>query len=321
MPTDELTVGTLSAAPGQKTFGVQMVTAGGQEIPLAFFLVNGEWPGPTLAVTGGVHAAEYASIAAALELGRSLQPQSLRGRVIVLPVMNVPGFGVRSIYTCPLDGKNLNRVFPGNAQGTGTEQLADWVFRNVISQASHYVDLHGGDLIEALVPFTIFYRSGNEDVDRVSREMGQAFGIRYLVRSETPGSTFSAAARAGIPAILTEAGGQGIWTAEHVALHAQGLGRLMRYLGMTEGPAPPRGAAPSTLLEQFLWLRSEHGSAFWYPAIAVGDAVREGQELGRVLDCQGDVLQTALSPADGLVLFLVTSLAINKGDPLLAVGA
>ena len=98
----------------------------------------------------------------------------------------------------------------------------------------------------------------------------------------------------------------------------QGLDRLLRYLGMTTGPAP--APLPSTLLERFLWLRSEH-EAFWYPAVAVGDTVREGQELGRVLDYQGNVLQTALSPADGAVLFLVTALAINKGDPLLAVGA
>jgi predicted deacylase len=319
MSQDRLAVGSLSAAPGEKTFGVVTVAAGGEQVPLAFFLINGERPGPTLVVTGGVHAAEYASVAAALEFGRSLQPEGLAGRVVVLPVMNVPGFGVRSIYTCPLDGANLNRVFPGNAGGGGTEQLADWVFRNVISQGTHYVDLHGGDLIEALVPFTIFFRSGNEAVDRVSQEMGQVFGIRYLVRSETPGSTYSAASRAGIPAVLAEAGGQGIWTSEHVALHVQGLGRLLRYLGMIGGAAP--APLPSTLLDRFLWLRCEAGPAFWYPAVAVGDAVWEGQELGRVLDYEGRAIQTAFSPADGVVLFLVTSLAINKGDPLLAVGA
>ena len=243
---DDLQVGTLSAAPGRKTFGVQTVAAGGQEIPLTFFLINGDQPGPTLVVTGGVHTAEYASIAAALDFGQSLQPMGLRGRVIVLPVVNVPGFGVRSIYTCPLDGKNLNRVFPGDPGGSGTEQLADWVFRNVISQASYYVDMHGGDLIEALTPFTIFYRSGVEQVDQMSLAMGQVFGIRYLVRSETYGSAFSAAAVAGIPAILSEAGGQGIWRAEDVALHRHGLDRLLRFLGMTEGPAPSPCRAPSS---------------------------------------------------------------------------
>jgi predicted deacylase len=269
-------------------------------------------------VTGGVHAAEYASIAAALDFGRSLDPASLRGRVIVVPVMNMPAFTARSIYVCPLDGRNLNRVFPGDAHGTASEQIADWVFRNVISQADYYVDLHGGDLIEALVPFTIFFRSGNERVDKMSLEMAQVFGIHFLVCSETPGSTFCAASRAGIPSILAESGGQGIWTPEDVALHTNGLHRLMRHLDMTAG-GPPE-PMPFTLLERFLWLRSEH-AGFWYPAVAVNEAVKVGQNLGCVKDCEGRVLQTAVSPADGVVLFIVSSLAINDTDPLLAVGA
>src|SRR4029079_13006547 len=121
-----------------------------------------------LVVTGGVHAAEYASIAAALELGRSLDPANLRGRVIVVPVMNMPAFTARSIYISPLDGKNLNRVFPGDARGTASEQIAAWAFKNVIRQADFYIDLHGGDLIEALVPFTIFHRTGDARTDAPS---------------------------------------------------------------------------------------------------------------------------------------------------------
>jgi predicted deacylase len=318
MSNDVLKVGELSAAPGEKRYGVCEFPVAGQGYRLPMWLVNGRAEGPTLVVTGGVHAAEYASIAAALELGRSLDPRELRGRVIVVPVMNMPSFRARSIYVCPLDGKNLNRVFPGDASGTASEQLADWVFRNVISQASYYVDLHGGDLIEALVPFTIFFRSGNEKVDGVSLEMAKVFGIHFLVCSETPGSTFCAASRAGIPSILAEAGGQGIWTPEDVARHTNGLDRLMRRLEMISGPAPE--PVPYTLLEKFLWLRSEH-EGFWYPAVAVAEAVKAGQELGCVKDCEGRVLQRATSPADGRVLFIVTSLAINQNDPLLAVGA
>jgi predicted deacylase len=269
-------------------------------------------------VTAGVHAAEYASIAAALDLGRALDPTVLRGRAIVVPVMNVPAFGVRAIYVCPLDGKNLNRVFPGNAAGTASEQIAAWVFEHVIGQAGYYVDLHGGDLNEALVPFTIFFRSGNVRVDRTSLEMARTFGIPNLVSSETPGAAFSAAARAGIPAILAEAGGQGIWTPDDVQLHTNGLDRLMRQLGMTPGDAP--APVPCAVLERFLWLRSDH-DGFWYPAVNVGDTVRVAQELGTVKDHEGRVLQTAVSPADGRILFLVSSLAINRTDPLLAVGA
>jgi len=318
MPNQLLQVGALTAAAGEKRYGVNEFSVQGQTYRLPMWLVNGHAEGPTLVVTGGVHAAEYASIAAALDLGRRLEPGALRGRVVVVPVMNMPAFVSRSIYVCPLDGKNLNRVFPGNASGTASEQIAGWVFQNVIKQADYYVDLHGGDLIEALVPFTIFFRSGNERVDRMSLEMARVFGIHYVVSSETPGSTFSAATRAGIPSILPESGGQGIWTPKDVALHTNGLDRLMRHLQMIPGGAPE--PVPFRLLEQFLWLRSEH-DGFWYPAVAVGEAVTAGQDLGHVTDCEGHVLQKAISPAAGHVLFIVTSLAINRTDPLLAVGA
>ena len=318
MSNEILKVGTLSAARGEKLCGVNEFPVQNLPYRLPMWLINGNADGPTFVVTAGVHAAEYASIAAALDLGRSLDPKNLRGQVIVVPVMNMPAFTARSIYVCPLDGRNLNRVFPGDAHGTASEQIADWVFRNVISQASYYADLHGGDLIEALVPFTIFFRSGNAQVDEISLEMAKVFGIHFLVCSETPGSTFCAASRAGIPSILAESGGQGIWTPEDVARHTNGLHRLMRRFDMISGGAPE--PLPFTLLEQFLWLRSDH-EGFWYPSVAVAEAVKSGQILGHVKDCQGRVLQTAVSPADGHVLFIVTSLAINATDPLLAVGA
>lgn len=318
MSDKTLEVGQLSAGPGEKRYGVVEFPVQGQPYKLPLWLINGDDAGPTLVATGGVHGAEYASIAAALDLGRSLDPKSLRGKVIVVPVVNLPGFAARSIYVCPLDGKNPNRVFPGDAGGTGTEQMADWLFRNVISQANYYVDLHGGDLIEALVPFTIFFRSGNEQVDAMSFEMAKVFGIRYMVASEIAGSTISAASNAGIPAILTESGGQGIWTAEQIADHTIGLQRVMRYLKMMDGSALE--PTPFTLLEQFHWLRSEH-EGFWYPQVSVGEIVRAGQELGCIKDCEGNVLQTGLSPDKGTLLFIVSSLAIHPGDPLFAVGA
>ena len=318
MSDNMLRVGALSAAPGEKVFGFQEITVAGHPLTLGLFLINGAEPGPTLAVTGGVHAAEYASIAAALDLGRNLQPQGLKGRVIVLPVVNAPGFGPRAIYINPLDGKNINRFFPGDPNGTASEQLAHWVFQNVIKQGDYYVDLHGGDLVEALVPFSIWHASDNAEVDRVSLEMAKVFGIPYIVRSESQNSAYSSAARAGIPAMLSESGGQGIWLPEHVADHTNGLARLMRHLGMIAGPAPE--SVNCTLFDRFVWLRSDH-DGFWYPRVQVGEMVQEGQDVGAIMDHEGNVLQAAVAPAAGPVLFLVTSLAINKADPLLAVGA
>jgi uncharacterized protein len=232
--------------------------------------------------------------------------------------VNISAFKARSIYICPIDGINLNRVFPGKADGSGTEQLAAWIFHNIIRQGEYYVDLHGGDLNEALVPFTLVPRSGNEKVDNGSLELAKVFGIRYQVVDVLRGSTCQAAADAGIPAILTESGGQGIWRTEHVAAHTTGLNRLLRHLRMLDGP--PLEPLPFQIMQEFVWLRSQY-DGFYYPKVQVAEMVREGQDLGYVADLNGNVLQPISAPVAGAVLFLVSSLAMNKGDPLLAIGA
>lgn len=318
MANKELIIGNMSATAGTKTAGTRQVTIGGYTLNIPVFLINGQHEGPTLAVTGGIHGAEYASIEAALQLGRSLMPDRLHGRVIVAPVVNIPAFKARSIYVCPMDGVNPNRVFPGKTDGGLTEQLAAWIFQNVIKQSDYFVDLHGGDLNEALVPFTLIPKSGNPAVDETSMEMARVFGIRYQVVDVLRGSTCQAAADAGIPAILAESGGQGIWKPEHVAAHTTGLSRLLRHFGMLEGPELE--PIPFQLMQQFVWLRSQH-DGFYYPKVQVADMVRGGQDLGYVADFEGNVLQEMPAPVSGAVLFCVSSLAMNNGDPLLAIGA
>ncbi len=315
----DLVVGKLSAGPGEKVTGVNTFAVNGEPYHLPVYLINGAEEGPTLVLTGGVHAAEYASIAATLELGQTLDPKEIKGQVIILPVINQAGFPVRSIYVNPMDGVNLNRVFPGKADGGISEQIAAWVFENVMKKADYFIDLHGGDLVEALAPFTIFPETGDEKVDQDSLALAEVFGIEYLVRKVGgSGSTFSAVAAAGIPAILVESGGQGIWPREDVVRLIEGVQRVMAHFSMVENSDwdPVR----TTVLQDFIWLRSQH-DGFWYPAVEVGEQVSEGQVLGVVKDVWGNILQTAYASANGAILFLVSSLAINNEDPLLSIGA
>ena len=165
MKTTDLEVGGLKAVPGQRLAGTLTAPVIDADVQVPIFLVNGVHPGPTLVVTGGIHGTEYTSVEAALRLGRSLDPGQLRGQVIVAPITNPSSFSARSIYITPADGKNLNRQFPGMARGTYTQVLAHWLFTEIISKGDVYVDLHGGDMIEALVPFVLHYRSGNAEVD------------------------------------------------------------------------------------------------------------------------------------------------------------
>lgn len=315
----ELNVGNLTAQPGQKVTGECTFSVAGQPYNLPVYLINGEREGPTFVITAGVHAAEYASIAAALEIGQKYAPKEIAGQLVVAPLINQQGFPLRSIYVNPMDGTNLNRVFPGKANGAPSEQITAWVFENIIRQADYYFDLHGGDLIEALVPFGIFAETGQPELDQKARELAELTSIGYLVgRQALSGSTYAAAAGAGIPAVLVEAGGQGIWPRSEVERLIEAVERPMIHYGMLdrEPPAP----AKSVVLKDFLWLFSQN-TGFWYPQTEVGEPVVEGQLLGRITDVWGNLLQEAHAPANGVVLFLVSSLAINKDDPLLAVGA
>jgi hypothetical protein len=318
MSSKDLVVGNLVAKTGEKKTGVVEFNVAGQPYSLEVFLINGQKDGPTLVITGGIHAAEYASVAAALEVGQKLTPDGLCGSVIIVPVVNQRGFRIRSIYINPMDGMNLNRVFPGKADGSASEQIANWLFQNVMKQATYYIDLHGGDLVEALIPFTIFFKTGKPELDQASIELARTFGIPNLVRSAGASSTYSAAALGGIPAILTEAGGQGIWQRDQVELHINGIHRVMRQYGLVPGGAP--APVECTVVENFIWMRSD-AEGFWYPAIEVGAKVHKGQNLGVIKDAWGKVLQDVVCQGDGDVLFLVSSLAINRDDPLLAYGA
>ncbi|MFZ5816893.1 MAG: M14 family metallopeptidase [Bacillota bacterium] len=311
----ERTIAGLTAAPGQKVTGwLPVPGVPGAEMPV--ILIQGANPGPTLAVTAGVHGAEYGGIAAASRLAAELDPAAVAGTVVIVPTVNMPAYRARVAYVVPLDGKNPNRVFPGSAGGTAAERIAYTLQQEVIRQADALLDLHGGDLVEALVPFSIYHRSGHPDVDQRSRQLAEAFGIRYVLESAVQGAAYAAAAEAGVPAIIAEAGQQGIYDPAAAEVHLRGVRNVMRHLGMLPGE-PER--FPITHMSRFLWIFSDQ-EAQWYPGVACGDLVQKGQVVGELRDPFGTVLQRCLSPGEGAVLFLVTALAVGRGDPLLGIG-
>ena len=141
-----------------------------------YTVVRGAEDGPHVALISGVHPAEYPAIESNIRFTRTLDPSRLRGTVVSLPLIDVPAFLPRSPFVCPIDGKNPNRFFPGNPNGTFTEVMDDAIFRAVIDPADVLIDLHGGDMVEALVPFSIYSVSGNDDVDARSIALGRPSG-------------------------------------------------------------------------------------------------------------------------------------------------
>src|SRR5205814_1893929 len=148
-----------------------------------FFSITGRRDGPLFLITAGIHAAEYTGIDAAIRLGNLLDPAQVRGHVVIIPLLNRPGFYERSIYVNPEDNDNMNRVFPGSPDGTWSERFAYHLLNEVIADVDYAIDLHAGDMIEDLVPFVGQRVTGNAEVDGKARRMLDAYGAAWAVTS------------------------------------------------------------------------------------------------------------------------------------------
>ena len=280
---------------------------------------RGDADGPHIALIGGVHGCEYSSIAAVNRFMGELDTSELAGSITAVPIVSMESFRQRSPFVVPADGKNLNRSFPGSRDGTYTDRLAASIFEQLIEPADVLLDLHGGDLVEALEPFAIYDASPHEER---MHAIALAFGLPYVVRQELDesglgGMSSSAAARAGIPAVIAEAGGCGQLEEAATAMLVDGVRNVLRHLEMLPGePDPPR----SRVVGKFVWCRASQ-DGWWQPVVRAGDEVAEGQLLGSLRTLYGDVIEDLRAPRDGVVLFLTTSPAVSVDGPLLGLGA
>ena len=296
------------------------VSLGGLDVPALD--ITGSADGPVLTLIAGVHGCEYASMAALRKWANGLRDRELSGRIQAVPVLNLPSFRARTPFVVPDDGKNLNRCFPGDPSGTLADRIAYDTFTKIITGSDALIDMHTGDMVEALQPFAL-YDAGTAEAR--ARDMATAYGLGYVIRQEpgpdraVGGTTSAAAAEIGIPAIIAEAGGCGLVERPAVEAHVRGLDRVLALLGMSE--EPQEESAPTVYLKRFLWLHCRD-EGWWEPAAWVGDAVTEGQVIGTVSSIDGtQTLETITAPADGVLMFITSSPAVAADGLLLGLAA
>ena len=324
---EPLRVGPITAAPGTVVSGTLEVTAreGDQGTMLPVTVINGSKPGPVLALVAGVHGQEYTPVLALQRLRTAIDPASLSGAVIMVHVANMPSYLARTIYYSPADGKNLNRVFPGRADGTLSERIADVITREVIDRATHVVDLHCGDGNESLRPYTYWITTGPPDVAEAGRQMALAFGMdRIVVDRERPvdpkASVYlsNTGVTRGKPALTIESGGMAQTDNESIARIERGVAGLLRHLKMrADGPAP---VTKPVLFDRSEVVRSNFTGIF-YGAVEKGQTVAAGAVIGRVTDFHGKVLEEFKAPFAGEVLYIIGTPAMNKGEPVVFIAA
>ncbi len=284
--------------------------------------IAGARPGPSIFISAGVHGGEYPAIETVVRLAQAIDAGEVAGTIVLMPVVNLPAFWSRTPFVCPVDGLNPNRMFPGDPHGSYTEQLVHAVTEELIARADAYIDLHGGDMVEALVPFSIC-RGGDAAVDVQARELAEVFGLPYLLVIDRPvqvakGSmSFVAAADRGVPGLIAEAGGVGLLEEEPVGLLTDGVVRVLNHLGMLRRDVAPAGDV--SVLSSFEWLYSRQAGMF-HTRVAVDDQVEEGDVVGTVDSLFGEELEQIVSPVAGRVLFLTTSPAVGASGLLMGIG-
>lgn len=306
----------LKAGSGVKQTLLLPVTS---PLPIEMTVVCGCRPGKTLVVTAGVHGCEYVGIEALNRLKRELEPASLSGRVILLPLVNPEGFYQGSKQTIPTDGQNLNRMFPGKSDGTFSSRLARVLEETLYPEADFLMDLHGGDVNEALTPLIFFPTAVPESLSAAACAAAESLSVPYRVASTSRNGLYSWAAQCGIPALLVERGERGLWTEEEVAACMENVYELMRHLGILNA------ASGSISFQQAEIRRAVYEEApadgFWYPAVsAAGQKLKQGALLGTLKDSYGNEIARYTAPFDGVVLYYTLSLGVKSGDPLIAYG-
>lgn len=282
-------------------------------LELPMLLARGADDGPTLGITAGVHGDEYEGIRAIFDLFARLDPRTMRGEVIAIPIANGPAFwnGTR---VSPLDQGNLARVFPGSPDGSPTEAIAYWLDQTLLAHSDFYIDLHSaGTGFE--MPLLVGYWS--EDSRAVAA--AEAFGAPILWAHPTipDGRTVSAAKARGIPFLYTEMRGAGRIHPDDLNCLHTGLDNLLRHLGMLPGLPKPSGPARRLIGDGNIdasILAELRG--FLIPRVELLERVEQGRLLGEVVDTLGRTIQEIHAPTSGVVALVHAKPLVQSGEPL-----
>jgi predicted deacylase len=257
-------------------------------LPIPIVVIrNGK--GPTAVFTSGNHGDEYEGQVALCNLARRLDPAKIQGRVILLPMANFPA-GMAGRRTSPIDDANLNRAFPGDPDGTVTQQIAYWIESTLLPKADLVADLHSGGSSLMYVPCALMKRSSDAARDAKQRAMLEAFAspLAYITGGGSgtgQDNTLSGGAeRLGIPALGTELGGSGTVTPAALRIVQRGLNNLLVHAGILPESEriAVRGATRIVTVagpEHFVYAPE---SGVWEPVVELGQTVKKGQLAARI---------------------------------------
>lgn len=281
-------------------------------------IANGE--GPTALLTGGNHGDEYEGISALQKLSTSLKAEDVKGRVIIVPMMNTPAAQVGR-RTSPMDGGNLNRSFPGDPDGSVTEKIADYFTREMVPMADVVLDLHSGGRTLDIIPFGASHVLDNPEQQRQALEGAKAFGAPYaMMMFELDAAALfdTVVENQGKIFIATELGGGGTSTPESLAITERGIDNVLIHFGLKDGEvAMPETQVYLDMPDASCYVQSEH-TGLLELTYALGDSIAKGDVIARVYDMTRSGAEPIEYRAerDGILAARRFPAQVNMGDTI-----
>ena len=318
-----ITLTTNLSAPGRH-FGDAMLRWSDNANPLGYHpvpvisLKGGD--GPVLLLTGATHGDEFEGPSAIMRLVHAVDPAALCGQIIAIPALNMPALEASSRVT-PLDGENLNRAFPGAADGGPTAMLAHWLESEILPRCSAAIDLHSGGKASFFQPCTLPTHTADSALAAQNMVLAKIFGLPLIWRlgsNNDNRSVNSAAERAGVPMIATELGGGGGVDPAITNVTAQGIRNVLHYLGMFD--AEPVATPNTRIVEVADPLDSLYATTtgLFDRAISAGADVTQGQFAGYFHHITEPERPSAklIVPRDGMVLAHTNRGMVTRGELL-----
>ena len=239
--------------------------------------------GPTILFTGANHGDEYEGPVALFDLANQIKAEDISGRVIIIPGMNYPAFQAGK-RTSPIDGGNMNRVFPGNPEGTFTEKIADYFSRTLLPLADYVLDFHSGGKTLDFLPFCCAHVLENKKQQAKCIAAMKAFNAPHsvmLLEIDAANMYDTAAENMGKVFISTELAGGGTTSAYTVAIAKKGIRNILRHAGITKGEMEVDETLNLDMPDERCYVFSETSGLVEH-CVDLGDEVKKGQLVAKV---------------------------------------
>ena len=314
-PWPPIEVAGSSVAPGEtaRIFFDVAQTIGGKSRMLDALVVvtRGVRPGPSLCLTAGIHGDELNGVEIAHRIYAGTPGSALAGTLVAVPSVNTQGFRSGTRYLP--DRRDLNRAFPGSANGSLASRIAHALYQGVIRHCDGLIDLHTGSASRSNVP-----QIRTDLAAPRALAMARSFGVGVVLHGRGPrGSLRRAVLDAGLPAVIYEAGEPLRFEEDEIARGVEGVQNVMADLGMITRTAKRR---PSEVYRKTSWVRSGDAIGIFLTSREPGDYVKRGDLLGTVTDPVTEESAKIVAPRDGRIIGMAVPQVALPGYGLFHLG-